>query len=155
MPVGAQGRQRFDDLAAEGLDPVHVVHGHVEQHAGHQVVDAGSKDLALLAVLPPAGYHVITLVQFLQQLGDVLFRVGFQIGRQEDDHVSLHMAKTGAQRGGQSLVAAMAHQAQERILAGQAGRQVTRAVGRAVVDQNELGAQPLGRQLSKGPARLL
>jgi hypothetical protein len=108
-----------------------------EQGAADDVGKPGGEALAVTPPLPPAGDHVVALVELVEQQRDVDLRVGLQVGGEEHDHVATGLAEAAVERLGQAQVAALAHQPDARLDLGGGRHHGGGVVGGAVVDVDQ------------------
>ena len=131
----------LDHLVLVGLQAaVHIVELDAGDPAGSGVVKLGRQVLGqfvVLAVLFPAGDHIITLLgDHPVHLRD-LFRGVLQVRVHRDDHTSLGLGETFVKGGGLAVVAAEGYSFDPLVAFCEFLDLRPRAVGAAVVDEED------------------
>ena len=145
---------RLDHLAAVGLQAaVEVVQADARRGTCRPVEELARPPLAdrVVALLLPARNQVVTLLEdHTAQGGDLLGRI-LQVGVHGDHHLAARSRKAAIESGRLAVVARKTDAPQRRILRGQALDNGPRAVGRAVVHEDCLIGEGMGRSDTVDP----
>ena len=128
------------DVRAVGLQPaVEVVQPQARETPGHGVEDprGDAPGQRIAALRLPAGDEVESLLELCEQPRD-LRRIVLKIAVDRDDDVALRLRETGLERGRLAEVAPEPNDANVVVCSMQARQRGERAVGRAVVDEDDL-----------------
>ncbi len=147
LPVETKSLQRIVAVGLEGAAVIVQVNaGHPRDQSIGNIGRNGAGEFVVLAVLAPAADQVIAFIQLVEQHGDI-GRVVLQIGIQQDDDTAARVVDPGGDGGGLPEIAAEDHCPRMLgIRLDQPLQHIHAAIGRAVIDKNDLPVPVQGLQ---------